>query len=211
MLLELQEGCRVEDRRLCGHRDINPRPGVGHARCPLAATTGQDALLRPSLCPLRRAPWRGSLGLGSGVAAGWSSLPMLHQMLLGLWWSSQGVAMFATGQWRETHGDTIRRLYLGGATSNNHLLRHNVEEIHQWPQAQCHHIHDPNEWTPYTSGNTRVYPSKEEAEYTAVLSYAIAVAASWWAARTGKATLAVPRMPAFTSIARCLVESGHLA
>ena len=35
MLLELQEGCRVEDRRLCGHRDVK---GVGHARSPLAGT-----------------------------------------------------------------------------------------------------------------------------------------------------------------------------
>ena len=40
------------------------------------------------------------------------------------------------------------------------------------------------------------YPSHEEAEYTAPLAFAIAVAASWWAGRTGRATLHVPRMPA---------------
>ena len=38
MSLELKKGRRVEDRLLCGHGDINPRPGVGHARSPLATT-----------------------------------------------------------------------------------------------------------------------------------------------------------------------------
>ena len=46
-------------------------------------------------------------------------------------------------------------------------------------------------------GDTRVYPSHEEAEYTAVLAFAIAVSASWWAVRVGRAQLQVPRMPAF--------------
>ena len=47
-----------------------------------------------------------------------------------------------------------------------------------------------------------MYPSKEKAEYTAVLAFAIAVSASWWAARTGLANLAVRRMPAFISVGR---------
>ena len=55
---------------------------------------------------------------------------------------------------------------------------------------------------PYTSGGKRVYPSKEEAEYTAVLAFAIAVSASWWAVRKGLATLQVPRMPAFIAVGR---------
>lgn len=42
----------------------------------------------------------------------------------------------------------------------------------------------------------RYYPSKEEAEYTAALAFALATAASWWAAKLGKATLKIPRMPA---------------
>ncbi|CAJ1350926.1 unnamed protein product, partial [Effrenium voratum] len=45
------------------------------------------------------------------------------------------------------------------------------------------------------------YPSKAEAEYTAVLAFSIAVAASWWAARVGKARLTVPRMPAIETVA----------
>ena len=47
-----------------------------------------------------------------------------------------------------------------------------------------------------------MYPSKEEAEYTAVLAFAIAVSASWWAVRKGLATLQVPRMPAFIAVGR---------
>ena len=41
----------------------------------------------------------------------------------------------------------------------------------------------------------RFYPSREEAEYTALLCFALAVAASWWAVRTGRAVLRAPRCP----------------
>ena len=51
----------------------------------------------------------------------------------------------------------------------------------------------PTYMTPKSDGK-RVYPSKEEAEYSAVLAFAIAVSASWWAARTGLATLAKQSM-----------------
>ena len=37
---------------------------------------------------------------------------------------------------------------------------------------------------------------------TAVLAFAIAVSASWWAVRKGPATLQVPRMPSFLSVGR---------
>ena len=94
---------------------------------------------------------------------------------------------------------------LGGARCKHQVLRHNLEEIQQWPSISklpCH-VHDPQEWTPYTcDGQRRVYPSKEEAEYTAVLAFAIAVSASWWAVRKGLATLQVPRMPAFLPVGR---------
>ena len=72
----------------------------------------------------------------------------------------------------------------------------------RWPSANCYHVHDPQEWTPYTCDGRRVYPSKEEAEYTAVLASAIAVSASWWAVRKGLAKLQVPRMPAFLYVGR---------
>ena len=55
---------------------------------------------------------------------------------------------------------------------------------------------------PHTSQGWRVYPSREEAEYTAALAFAIAVSVIWWAARRGLAKLTVPRMPAFTAVGR---------
>ena len=74
-------------------------------------------------------------------------------------------------------------------------MRHNIDEIAAWPPLQCHHIHSETEWEPQQHGKERWYPSAEEAEYTAPLAFAIAVSVSWWAARVGKAKLAVPRMP----------------
>ena len=47
-----------------------------------------------------------------------------------------------------------------------------------------------------------MYPSHEEAEYTAPLAFSIAVAASWWAGRMGIARLHVPRMPAIQCMGR---------
>ena len=70
----------------------------------------------------------------------------------------------------------------------------------QWPPLTCHHSHSPHEWTPYLQDGRTVYPSKEEAEYTAVLAFAIAVAASWWAGRVGRAKLHVPRLPQFECV-----------
>ncbi|CAJ1349091.1 unnamed protein product, partial [Effrenium voratum] len=52
----------------------------------------------------------------------------------------------------------------------------------------CQHSHDPKEW-PVERATGRFYPSKEEAEYTAPLCFALAVAASWRAVRTGRAVL----------------------
>ena len=115
------------------------------------------------------------------------------------WWTSAEVTMWESGQWVDT---SYAACTLGGARCKHQVLRHNVEEIQQWPPANCHHVHDPQEWTPYTSDGVRVYPSKEEAEYTAILAFSIAVSASWWAARRGLAKLQVPRMPTFLAVGR---------
>ena len=55
-------------------------------------------------------------------------------------------------------------------------LRRNIQEIADWPVLECHHLHRADEWEPWIDdeGQT-VYPSKEEAEYTAPLAFAIAV------------------------------------
>ena len=115
------------------------------------------------------------------------------------WWTSAEVTMWESGQWVDT---SYAACTLGGARCKHQVLRHNVEEIQRWPPANCHHVHDPQEWTPYTSDGIRVYPSKEEAEYTAILAFSIAVSASWWAARRGLAKLHVPRMPTFLAVGR---------
>jgi hypothetical protein len=102
-------------------------------------------------------------------------------------WTSSEVAMWESGQWSDT---AYAACTLGGARCKHQVLRHNVEEIQRWPSANCHHVHDPQEWTPYTCDGRRIYPSKEEAEYTAVLAFAIAVSASSWAVRKGLASVA---------------------
>ena len=108
------------------------------------------------------------------------------------WLLPQEVQSFQSGLWRDTHYDAC---CWGGARYKRQRLRHNIDEIAAWPPLQCHHIHSETEWEPQQHGKERWYPSAEEAEYTAPLAFAIAVSVSWWAARVGKAKLAVPRMP----------------
>ena len=108
------------------------------------------------------------------------------------WHLPREKAMFDTGEWWDTH---YASCVFAGARCKSQRLRHNVEEINAWPPLDCQHSHDPKEWDPYLVNGKAVFPSKEEAEYTAPLAFAIAVAVSWWACRTGKATLHIPRMP----------------
>ena len=109
------------------------------------------------------------------------------------WYLPQEQAMMATGQWQDKRYASCCFM---GARSKSQCLRHNLLEINEWPVLDCHHVHDSREWEPSVVNGKRIYPSHEEAEYTAPLAFAIAVAASWWAVRTGRATLHVPRMPA---------------
>jgi len=101
--------------------------------------------------------------------------------------------MMATGMWFDKRYSSCCFM---GARAKSQCLRHNIDEINAWPVLDCHHVHDPHEWDPSTIDGKRFYPSHEEAEYTAPLAFAIAVAASWWAVRTERATLHVPRTPA---------------
>ena len=109
------------------------------------------------------------------------------------WYLPQEQAMLSSGTWWDKRYSSCCFM---GARSKSQCLRHNLPEINEWPVLDCHHTHDPKEWDPILIEGRRVYPSHEEAEYTAPLAFAIAVAASWWAVRTGRATLHVPRMPA---------------
>lgn len=115
------------------------------------------------------------------------------------WHLPQERDMMKQGPWRDKQYSAC---VFAGARCKSQRLRHNLDEIDQWPPMDCHHSHDPKEWEPKLVGGQRVYPSHEEAEYTAPLCFALAVAASWWACRTGKARLHVPRMPAFQCVGR---------
>ena len=100
--------------------------------------------------------------------------------------------MMATGLWQDT---VYSACCFMGARCKAQRLRRNIDEIAQWPALHCHHTHAAHEWQPYLQDGQRVFPSKEEAEYTASLAFGIAVSASWWAARMGLAKLDVPRFP----------------
>ena len=105
--------------------------------------------------------------------------------------------MMESSRWRDKRYNAC---CWGGARCKAQCLRHNLDEIDHWPPLTCHHSHAPQEWAPYLQNGGAVYPSKEEAEYTAVIAFAIAVAASWWAVRVGRAPLHDPRLPQFECV-----------
>ena len=115
------------------------------------------------------------------------------------WELTQEKQMMATGLWQDT---VYSACCFMGARCKAQRLRHNIDEIAQWPALHCHHTHAADEWQPYLQRGQRVFPSKEEAEYTASLAFGIAVSASWWAARMGLAKLHVPRFPFVESAGR---------
>ena len=85
------------------------------------------------------------------------------------------------------------RLQFMAARCKRQRLRHNIPEVSQWPVADCHHMHDASEWDPMLVDGSRLYPSKEEAEYTACLAFTIATSVSLWVVRMGFGyTLNVP-------------------
>ena len=82
----------------------------------------------------------------------------------------------------------------GGAQCVRRRFLHNTDKITRWPPLQCHHFHSQGE------GQGVIHQPALDcglgaAEYTAPMAFAVAVSASWWAARVGVAKLRVPRMP----------------
>ena len=109
------------------------------------------------------------------------------------WQYPQEVAMWESGFW---HDWRYSACCFGGARNKLQRIRRNIEEFDNIPRAECHHVHCDREWEPWVDEHgVTVYPSKEEAEYTAELCFVIAAAASWWAARVGLAVVDVPRAP----------------
>ena len=115
------------------------------------------------------------------------------------WCIPQEADMWATGQWWDARYDACCFM---GARRKRQRLRHNIWELTQGPPMLCHHTHHPEEWTPWSQAGKVVYPSKEEAEYTAPFAFRVAVACSWWACRLGFAKLHVPRGPPIQCVGR---------
>ena len=106
------------------------------------------------------------------------------------WWLHQE-EMLRSGLWSDCR---YAACAWGGARCKSQCLR--VDEIGQWPPLDCHHSHHPQEWQATTVQGKRYFPSHEEAEYTAFLSFAIAVAASWWAVLPSCTCCACPSLSA---------------
>ena len=108
------------------------------------------------------------------------------------WWCPSEQEMWETCEWSEKWYSACA---FQGARCKQQLLRRNLPEIDAWPVLQCRHIHADNEWKPYKCNGMHVYPSHEEAEYTASLALSLAITCSWWAARKGFAVLKIHRLP----------------
>ena len=115
------------------------------------------------------------------------------------WCIPQEAEMWVSDQWWDTRYDACCFM---GARRKRQRLRHNIWELTQGPSMLCHHTHHPEEWQPWQQAGQVVYPSKEEAEYTAPFAFHVAVASSWWACRVGLAKLHVPRGPAVQCVGR---------
>ena len=58
----------------------------------------------------------------------------------------------------------------------------------------CRHVHSATEWERVREASGRhAYPTKEEAEFTADLAFAVAIRLSAWAVKRGRAKLSLPR------------------
>ena len=82
---------------------------------------------------------------------------------------------------------------LGGARAKKQRLRGNVSEMADL-QSVCRHVHSETEWDRVREASGRyAYPTKEEAEFTADLAFAVAIRLSAWAVKRGRAKLSLPR------------------
>ena len=83
------------------------------------------------------------------------------------------------------------------ARCKGQAIESNVEEM-MLVEGECHHLHEHGEWKPWSVGGEKdrwLYPSKEEAEYSAVLAFNIAVASSWWAVRVKSVRMRIMKAP----------------
>ena len=62
------------------------------------------------------------------------------------WHLPQERRMAESGDWYDTEYSAC---CFGGARCKYQRLRHNIEEVNEWPPAVCHHTHLPTEWEPW--------------------------------------------------------------
>ena len=63
------------------------------------------------------------------------------------------------------------------------------------PHNACHHVHEANEWAhAIRPDGTRHFHTKDGREFTADLAYHVALSLTFWAARTGRIVVAVPKL-----------------
>ena len=106
-----------------------------------------------------------------------------------IWEFPEAKRMSDIDEWRSILYDAC---VFAGARKKAQMLQTNVEEL-QVVQAKCCHVHEVDEWKLRCDlGGARRFATKEEAEYTAELAFAMAVALSMWAVRVGKASMRIP-------------------
>jgi len=110
-----------------------------------------------------------------------------------VWDAKAERAMWERGTWWDKKYATCT---LQSARHSRRNLRHDIEEIKLWPDMDCHHTHDPEEWESKHTAENKIYdPSREEDEYTACLCFHVVRAVSMWAVRVGRAKPRIPRQP----------------
>ena len=82
-----------------------------------------------------------------------------------------------------------------GARRKSQRIRHNLPELAMLPSPVCGHTHSPSEWLPASRDGATVFPTQDEAEYTASLVFTIVVCASHWAVQRGFAVPRLHRLP----------------
>ena len=110
------------------------------------------------------------------------------------WADPNEVWMHRQGCWHDFEYDSC---CFNSVRRKAQTIRHNMLELLALPNLRCAHWHSQDEWKPYVGEDgATIYPSKEEAEYSAALVFTLAVSASHWAAAQGYAVMRIPRLPA---------------
>ena len=102
------------------------------------------------------------------------------------WADPNEVWMHSQGCWHDFEYDSC---CFNSVRRQVQTIRRNMLGLLAWLNLRCAHWHSQDD-------GATIYPSKEEAEYSAALVFTLAVAASHWAAAQGYAVMRISRLPA---------------